>query len=152
MSFNEETQIFWASSREESLFVADLFSIIREQENIFIIGGSEIYNIFEDIVNRVYLTEVFADVPGDAYFRMKFPRKQWKTIDETDYAKDDKNEHPSRLTIIDRRERRYRREFFSRFFTSQPERNDWLLENIRNNEPKIKEFEEQHQLEIGFSE
>ncbi len=50
----------------------DLDSLIAKykdsEEEVFIIGGGEIYNIFLPIANKLYLTHVKQEVIGDIYF------------------------------------------------------------------------------------
>lgn len=40
----------------------------RKEEEIFVIGGGEIYKAFLPITDRIYLTEVLADPVGDTLF------------------------------------------------------------------------------------
>lgn len=43
---------------------------------VFVIGGGEIYGLALPLATRLYLTEVDADVEGDAWFP-EFDRKEW---------------------------------------------------------------------------
>ena len=43
------------------------------------------YSLFDELVNRVYLTEVFDNFPGDAFFKKRFSSKKWKIVQEHDY-------------------------------------------------------------------
>jgi dihydrofolate reductase len=53
---------------------------------IFIIGGSAIYQAALPIADRIYLTEVKDDYPGDTYFP-EFDRSEW---DESELGETDK--------------------------------------------------------------
>ena len=70
-------------------------------EEAFIIGGAEIYQQALELVDRIYLTEVDADVPGDARFP-EFDRSQWSVTDRTEYPADDRNDHPHTFTVLER--------------------------------------------------
>jgi dihydrofolate reductase len=75
---NEMPGLLWAKDRETALFLADHFSIKSGLDTIFVVGGEEIYRLFKDVFNKVYLTEVYApDVHGDAHFAHKFDRRRW---------------------------------------------------------------------------
>src|SRR5664279_4827418 len=56
-NFNDTT-LLWANNRETALFLADVISIQKQQEEFFVIGGTYMFEIFKDLFNRVYLTEV----------------------------------------------------------------------------------------------
>ena len=83
---------------------------MREVDDVFVVGGQTMYELFSDIVNRVYLTEVFANVQGDAFFRATFPLKQWKCIDEQDYTSKthEGDQFSHRFSIYERRDRKFR--------------------------------------------
>jgi dihydrofolate reductase len=60
------------------------------QDEVFIIGGAEIYRQSMDWVDKIYLTQVDADFEGDA----KFPLinfEKWKIISNIANNKDKKN-------------------------------------------------------------
>lgn len=46
-------------------------------KDVFIIGGSSIYDIFINIVDRMYITEIDAEVNGDAFFP-NFDESKWE--------------------------------------------------------------------------
>src|SRR5208283_5180300 len=49
---DETTQLFWTNRREDALFLADVISIWRKVDDIFVIGGEKMYTLFDDLVNR----------------------------------------------------------------------------------------------------
>ena len=99
------------------------------------------YSIFDKFVNRVYLTEVFDNFPGDAFFKKRFPAREWKLIEEQDYPKNyEGDDYPHRFSILQRRERRYRYEFVSQFFTDKLEKYEWLKNQIKSNKPRVEEY------------
>ena len=64
---------------------------IREEE-LFIIGGAEIYHQSIDKANKIYLTRVHIQLEGDAYFPTLDTNK-WKLISTKTISKDEKNEY-----------------------------------------------------------
>jgi dihydrofolate reductase len=141
INFDEGTQLSWTDTHEDALLAADIISICRQQENIFVIGGETMYRLFGDLVNKVFLTEVFADVPGDAHFERKFPRKEWKLVLENDFSKNyDGDQYSHRFSIYERKERKNRYEFVSRFFSDRIQKNEWLSGQLKRNKPKLIEY------------
>lgn len=49
----------------------ELKPLLKEDEEIFVVGGGEIFNDFIDKVDRVYITFVDIDVEGDTFFPIK---------------------------------------------------------------------------------
>lgn len=64
-------------------------------EEIFIIGGGEIYKQAMGIADRMYLTHVHASPEGDAFFP-SFDASQWKVIEEEEHPID--KDHALRFT------------------------------------------------------
>jgi dihydrofolate reductase len=139
-----DENLIWASGREAALFAADIFSIIRGREDFFIIGGEEIFEVFDPLVNRVYLTLVFGDIVGDAKFDKQFPSKVWRTKEEIDIPAGEYDEYPSRFIVYERRERRYRQRYLSSFYTEQPAKERWLEKILAENASKIRAYAEHH--------
>ena len=98
-----ETKLLHTKSAEDALFCSDVFTILNQIEEIFVIGGAEIYKRFSSIVDRVYLTEVKADVEGDAYFNEDFDGKVWRIVHRSEVKKDSHNEYDSDFYIFERR-------------------------------------------------
>jgi dihydrofolate reductase len=143
--------LFFASNTSSALFAGDLFSILQDKSEIFIIGGDEIYRTFEAQVQKVHLTSVFADVPGDAHFRMRFPRREWRTVSEEDFVAKDGDDFGSRYTVYEHRERRYRYRFLRNFYTERLARQSWIGEMLKMNSRKIDAYEHSHQEELDFA-
>ncbi|GAA5094595.1 dihydrofolate reductase [Chryseobacterium ginsengisoli] len=61
-------------------------------EEIFIIGGGNIYAQTMDVVDKLEVTLVKADLKADTYFP-KIDTKVWKKVSETCHDKDDKNQY-----------------------------------------------------------
>jgi len=61
-------------------------------EDIFIIGGGEIYKQTMEIADRLEITQVDAEVDADTFFP-KISPKFWRKIEEECHTKDDKNNY-----------------------------------------------------------
>jgi dihydrofolate reductase len=135
------TQLFWASSLEDALYVADIMSIFRGRDELFVVGGEAMYSLFDKFVNRVYLTEVFADFSGDAFFRKRFALKKWKFLQEDDYPKNHEgDDYPYRFSTLQKKDRKDRYAFVTQFFTDKLEKHDWLKNKIKSNKPTIEQY------------
>ena len=70
-------------------------------EEAFIIGGSSVDESARDIVDRIYLTRVLADVQGDTFFP-PLELAEWKLVESEDRSADDRNAHDHRFEVYDR--------------------------------------------------
>ena len=66
-------------------------SRLSEDEEIFIIGGGEIYKLGFKYVDKLYITEIYSDINGNTYFP-KWNKENWKEISRISYPKDEKHE------------------------------------------------------------
>ena len=136
-----ETILYWTNTKEDALFIADLISILRKAGDVFIIGGQTMYSLYGDIVNKVYLTQVFADVPGDVFFERDFSTPEWKYTHEDDRPKNHTgDDYPFRFSTYVRKKQKYRYEVLTRFLTEQKEKLEWLKEQVPGAEKTINEY------------
>jgi dihydrofolate reductase len=77
----------------------------REQgENeIFIIGGAEIFRESLLIADRIYLTRVHTLTPDADVFFPGFNLTDWEILEETSLPADDKNQHPTTFQVLKRK-------------------------------------------------
>jgi dihydrofolate reductase len=68
----------------------------------FVIGGGEIYELAMTRVDRLYLTRVHAEVEGDACFP-RFAESSWQLVESLPHAADAKNDHAFSFEIYQRR-------------------------------------------------
>ena len=61
-------------------------------DNIFIIGGGEIYRQTLNKADRIYLTRVHTVLEGDTFFH-DVDQSVWQLQDKQDYPADEKNEY-----------------------------------------------------------
>lgn len=67
----------------------------------FIIGGAEIYKIALPDADRLYLTEIKADVDGDTFFP-PFNKGEWNETSRTPHPADEKHKFAFDIVIYDR--------------------------------------------------
>lgn len=65
----------------------------------FIIGGGEIYKQSMHLVDKLYLTKVTIDLPGDTYFP-EFDPDEWELASSEFHEADDKNAFPMRFDVL----------------------------------------------------
>ena len=70
-------------------------------EEIFVIGGAELYSQVINLADRIYLTEIDANISGDAHFA-EFDRMAWHETARTSHMADEKNGYPYHFVIYDR--------------------------------------------------
>lgn len=69
-------------------------------EEIFIIGGGEIYNLAMPLTNRIYLTKVHTKLGGDKFF--KYDPKEWREISTESHDADQDNKYGYDIITIQR--------------------------------------------------
>ena len=73
------------------------------EEEVFVIGGADIYRQTLDAADRLYITEIDADIEGDTYFP-EFDRRLWREVRREGHAADASNPYPYSFVLLERRE------------------------------------------------
>jgi dihydrofolate reductase len=73
----------------------------NNEQEAFIIGGAEIYNIALPSAHRLYLTEIHAPVEGDTYFP-EFNSSEWKEVSRKPHAADERHRFSFDFVIYER--------------------------------------------------
>lgn len=81
-----------------------LSSISGVRDEMFVIGGSEVYNWALPFANTIYLTRVHAEFEGNAFFP-PFNPEEWTEVSRETYEADEKNSHPFSFIVLKRRQR-----------------------------------------------
>ncbi len=63
----------------------------RAAPQLFVIGGAEIYRLFLDDVDRIYLTRVDSDLKGDTFFPLEW-LERFKVTQTESHPKDERHE------------------------------------------------------------
>jgi dihydrofolate reductase len=61
-----------------------------QEVEAFIIGGAEIYKLGMSYANRLYLTEINAEIQGDTFFP-QYDKTQWREISREHHNKDERH-------------------------------------------------------------
>lgn len=69
-------------------------------QEVFIIGGADLYEQTIGLADRIYLTKVHTTMEGDAFFP-EIDMDEWDIVDEEHVPKDDKNEYDSTFYLLE---------------------------------------------------
>jgi len=75
--------------------------LCRGTEEVFIVGGAEIYKQAMTLTDRIYLTIVHANIEGDTYFP-EINADIWKETERADHEADEKNALPFSFITLER--------------------------------------------------
>lgn len=75
-----------------------------DAEEIMIIGGSQLYELFLPKADRLYVTRVHAEIDGDALFP-EIDEGVWRLIDKETHAADDANQFAFEFRTYERKDR-----------------------------------------------
>jgi len=84
-----------ARTPEEALAIAG------DVPETIVFGGADVFRHFLPLADRIYLTEVDADVGGDTFFPA-LDRAEWRELETEDHAADAKHPYPFRFVTLER--------------------------------------------------
>ncbi len=79
----------------------DAFQAAGDVEEVMIMGGSGIYDQSLARANRLYLTEVHAEVCGDVYFP-EFDKGEWLEVERGEHSADEKNDFDYSFVVLEK--------------------------------------------------
>jgi len=82
--------------------LADAYRAAGDASEIFVIGGTSLFEAALVDVERIYLTEIDADVEGDTYFPA-LDRRAWTETELERQPRDERHAYPFRIVQLDRR-------------------------------------------------
>ena len=81
----------------------DFLAGVRERsEEIFVIGGAEIFKELFPYADRLYITRIYEEFEGDTFFP-EFNWEDWKLISSEAGKSDEKNPYKFEFNIYDRK-------------------------------------------------
>ncbi|MDC0611798.1 type 3 dihydrofolate reductase [Vibrio sp.] len=80
--------------------IGDAIALVEDQSEVMIIGGGSIYRSCLDKANRLYITEIDADIEGDTCFPAI--DSSWKETHREHYYADDKNKYDMDFVILEK--------------------------------------------------
>ena len=79
----------------------DALHAAGDVDEVIIMGGSGIYDQILARADRLYLTEVHADVKGDVYFP-EFDKGDWPEVEREDHFVDETNDFDYSFVVLER--------------------------------------------------
>ena len=85
----------------QSLEEGHRFAAQNKEDELFIIGGGEIYRMGLSIADRIYLTEINGAFDGQVTFP-EFSKKAWKEVSRIHHPKDERHEYAFDFVIYEK--------------------------------------------------
>lgn len=82
--------------------IEDAIALFPQEEEIFIIGGAQIYALALEVADRIYITRVEHDYEGDTSFPA-WDENKWQLIEREAHPHGEKYPHPFAFEIYDRK-------------------------------------------------
>ncbi len=89
------------ASLDDAVAMAENVAFIEGQEEAVIMGGAEIYSLALPQAERLYLTEVHANVEGDTFFP-EYDASEWQQIAREDFAAEGPNPYDYSFVVYER--------------------------------------------------
>lgn len=90
-------------SLEQALSVAQSIALLDGVDEAMVIGGAEIYALALPLAQRLYLTQVHAEVEGDACFPA-LDLSGWQEVGREDFAAEGPNPYDYSFIVYDRKD------------------------------------------------
>ncbi|HJN23710.1 MAG TPA: dihydrofolate reductase, partial [Rhodospirillales bacterium] len=102
--FYQKEEIHVVDGLESALYVAKAVAVMEKVNEIMVIGGSRIYEMFLPTADRLYVTEVHREVRGDVFFP-NFDRTAWRETSRQYHQGEepDRDTPPYSFVILDRK-------------------------------------------------
>lgn len=84
--------------------VEEALSLVKDEEEAFVIGGEEIYKLFFPYTKKLYITTIKHEFEGDTYFPA-FDPAEWKEISAEKGVTDEKNPYEYDFHVYERMNR-----------------------------------------------
>ncbi|NLJ92755.1 MAG: type 3 dihydrofolate reductase [Aeromonadales bacterium] len=75
-------------------------ALLKDEPEVMVMGGGQLYQAFLPLSQRLYLTQIEADIAGDTYF--PFIAADWQLVSEQWRAADERNEYDCRFQVYQR--------------------------------------------------
>ncbi|MBA2408645.1 MAG: dihydrofolate reductase [Gammaproteobacteria bacterium] len=79
----------------------DALTLSAVSDEVFVIGGAQIFREALPLADRLYITLIAADIKGDTFFP-EFEKSTWREVAREVRAQDDENRYPLTLLIFER--------------------------------------------------
>ena len=78
----------------------EALALAGDAPETIVFGGAEVFRHFLPMAERIYLTEVDADVGGDTYF--DFGEKDWRVVETKAHPADERHAYPFKFMTLER--------------------------------------------------
>ena len=92
---------FHAPGAEVVASLSDAWRAVAGAEEAFVIGGAQLYEEALATADRIYLTDIAGDVPGDTFFP-PLPPGAWRETVLGEQPADDRNRFALRFLLLER--------------------------------------------------
>ncbi len=79
----------------------DLMPYVNSDEEYFIIGGAEVFEVMFPYTKRMYITEIHEDFEGDTFFP-DYNQSEWKVKEKKEGIVDEVNKYNHTFLILER--------------------------------------------------
>jgi dihydrofolate reductase len=127
----QDTMLLWARSREDALFLADMISSVKDKSEFFVVGGQQLYSAFDDLFNKIHLTEVFTKQSledGDATFDFHLDKRKWKTLEKITIPAGPHDEYLSEYSVLERKTKTVRYVELENYYTARDIKKKWIAD------------------------
>ena len=84
--------------------IKEAFDLCKNENEVFVIGGGEIYKQAINFADKIYLTKVFANFDGDTFFP-KIDKNIWKITEQSEIFTDEQSEFKYQFWVLERRKK-----------------------------------------------
>lgn len=106
-------RINWIVSRNSKYYAKEakvtysfervLFHLSEVKEEVFVVGGSEIYQAALPYATKMYLTEIHASIEGDKMFPV-VDMSQWEEVSRESHNADEKHQYNFDFVVYERKQ------------------------------------------------
>lgn len=86
--------------------VDEALETLKEESEVFVIGGGEIYRQTIERADRLYLTEVYGEFAGADTFFPEIKADEWQTVERMHIPRDERNAYDSDFVVLRRKARK----------------------------------------------
>jgi len=79
----------------------DALELVKHEQEVFIIGGQQVYQQALSLAERLYLTHIEAKFEGDTFFP-DYTSIDWTQLSSKKHPADEKNPYPYRFEVLER--------------------------------------------------
>ena len=76
-------------------------ALCKDENEVFLVGGAEIYKLSLHLTDRIYLTIIHHHFDGDSFFP-EVSKNEWKEISHENHPADEKNAFPYSFILYQR--------------------------------------------------